>query len=182
MSKRRTDMENRRFGALVTMTFLSKVKHSYWRCRCDCGNIVEKDQCGLLSGKYISCGCIPKYVNETHPFWKGCGKLSGQYFSSLRCRAKKKEIPFNITIDDAWRLFELQNGKCALTGLDLQFASLREQRLGHQQTASLDRIDSNIGYELSNIQWVHKYVNWMKNDLPMDEFIRMCKLVAAKVA
>lgn len=45
-------------------------------------------------------------------------------------------------------------------------------------TASLDRIDSSRGYEIDNIQWVHKDVNKMKMGLSQNEFIDICKIIS----
>jgi hypothetical protein len=42
-------------------------------------------------------------------------------------------------------------------------------------TASLDRIDSSKGYIIGNVQWAHKMVNRMKNDMPQEEFIEFCR-------
>lgn len=39
---------------------------------------------------------------------------------------------------------------------------------------SLDRIDSKIAYVKSNVQWVHKDVNWMKNKFSVDRFKEVC--------
>ena len=44
--------------------------------------------------------------------------------------------------------------------------------------ASLDRIDNTKGYEIGNIQWVHKDVNWMKHDFDQSYYIQTCKMVA----
>jgi hypothetical protein len=84
-----------------------------------------------------------------------------------------------VTGHEAWQVFLRQNGKCALTGLDLDFGSGgTDRRNYHLGSASLDRIDSAKGYSLDNIQWVHKQVNLMKSDLDQSEFIRWCKRVA----
>lgn len=45
------------------------------------------------------------------------------------------------------------------------------------QTASLDRINSNLGYEPNNVQWVHKDINKMKLDYNQQYFINMCTYV-----
>lgn len=45
-------------------------------------------------------------------------------------------------------------------------------------TASLDRIDSSKGYVEGNVHWVHKDINIMKWDFPLETFIKMCKFVA----
>lgn len=96
---------------------------------------------------------------ENNPAWKGIGKVPGKYI---------KKIP---NLDDrkfAANLLEEQNFKCALTGLLISF---------DDNTASLDRIDSKQPYITSNMQWVHKDVNIMKNGYNLDYFIKMCRLV-----
>ena len=59
--------------------------------------------------------------------------------------------------------------------MDLRFQSKNSIRDG---TASLDRIDSSRGYVIDNIQWVHKDINWLKNDWSQKEFIELCSRVA----
>jgi len=44
--------------------------------------------------------------------------------------------------------------------------------------ASLDRIDSSIGYVNDNVQWVHKDINMMKRIYTQEYFIYLCKLVS----
>jgi hypothetical protein len=44
-------------------------------------------------------------------------------------------------------------------------------------TASLDRIDSKLGYIPGNIQWVHKTINRMKVNLPEEDFVYFCRLI-----
>ena len=88
----------------------------------------------------------------------------------------------SLSIEDAWKKFEAQNGRCALTGLELDW----DERLGRDEhgklrfrrgSASLDRIDSKEGYTLRNVHWVHKQINMMKMDLRLDDFQRWCRLV-----
>lgn len=43
---------------------------------------------------------------------------------------------------------------------------------------SIDRINSDIGYEEGNIQWVDKRINMMKGSLSNKEFIELCTKVA----
>lgn len=47
-----------------------------------------------------------------------------------------------------------------------------------QQNMSIDRINSDIGYEEGNIQWVDKRINMMKGSLSNEEFIELCTKVA----
>lgn len=49
------DMTGRRFGRLVV---LKELRYNKVKCRCDCGNIVEKQKTNLLNGNTKSCGCL----------------------------------------------------------------------------------------------------------------------------
>lgn len=108
------------------------------------------------------------------PFWKGYHEMSAQYLTRLKFR--KREIPIEVHIEDLWKQWRFQEGKCAYTGIVL---SLVKKDTGwSKSTASLDRKDSSKGYIKENIQWVHKAINRMKLDLPEEAFIKYCKLVA----
>lgn len=102
--------------------------------------------------------------------------IPGRYFFSLENGANRRNIPFNITLDQLWELFVKQDGKCALSGLNIRFHLPGEKCT--EQTASVDRINSDLGYTIDNIRWVHKTINLMKMDLQNQEFIYLCKKVA----
>lgn len=111
--------------------------------------------------------------------WKGYQEISGTIWRKILWHARKRNIDFDLTIEDAWEVFLLQGKKCALTGLDLQFGN--DKRYNNEPvetTASLDRIDNEKGYSRENTQWVHKAINLMKLDHGQNEFIKWCKLVA----
>jgi len=69
-------------------------------------------------------------------------------------------------------LFQKQNGKCALSGVEISL--LKKSGVS---TASLDRVDSSKGYIKGNVQWVHKDVNFMKYNFDESYFLDMCKKV-----
>jgi hypothetical protein len=142
-----------------------------WKCLCDCGKEVFAGATDLQMGSKKSCGCLTA--------WKGHGEISGSYWCHLRNMAKKRNIPLNVSKEDAWELFIKQGGRCAYTGLSLNF--LRAFQYGRGQSASLDRIDSNKPYDKDNIQWVHQKVNLMKGTLSSDEFLNFCNLIAKKI-
>lgn len=83
-------------------------------------------------------------------------------------------------MEQAWNLFLQQNKKCALSGIDIQFAKKTGKDWYKNTTASLDRINSKLGYNLNNVQWVHKHVNFMKLQTPNDEFIKWCYLITQR--
>ena len=86
--------------------------------------------------------------------------------------AALRGIDWNIDFDYLADLLIQQDFKCALTGWDID-----AMEVGNN-TASLDRIDSSIGYEVYNVQWVHKMVNMCKQQYSQEDFIDMCKSVS----
>jgi len=173
-----------KFGLLtVTQTWTEKInrksKETVCKCACDCGEEIVTLAMYLKNGHKKSCGCLKnKMTNKSHPLWTGHGCISGQFWSTAKRSASKRKIAFEITIEEAWRLFQKQKGKCAISGVEITFAPKAIQnKASEKNTASLDRIDSNIPYKTGNIQWVHKDVNMMKNCLKEDQFIKWCKLI-----
>ena len=116
-----------------------------------------------------------EYRGSKSKMWKGVGDMSSRYWSQVICSARLRNIEFSITKEYAWELFEKQNKKCSLSGLDIKFA---ESHLYDEQSASMDRIDSTKGYIEGNVQWVHTDINKMKNSFEESYFIQMCCLVA----
>lgn len=47
------DVTGKRFGELEVIEYLGKGK---WKCKCDCGNVVNRDRYGLTSGITTTCG------------------------------------------------------------------------------------------------------------------------------
>lgn len=106
-------------------------------------------------------------AKELNPAWKGFGHVPGKVFSKLQRDAIKRNIPFEITIEDIHNQYNKQKERCAFSGIEIFFGI----------DASVDRIDSSKGYTIDNIQIVHKTLNIMKRDIPNDEFIGWCRLV-----
>lgn len=168
---KRSELSGRQFGELtvVGLSEISRNGHSRWHVQCSCG--VEKTVLGthLVSDKTISCG----HLKGGHKNWKGYGDIPMTYFSSLKRGAEggkgRKPIKFNLNIKYIWWLLCRQEHKCKLSGLPIDFKS---------QTASLDRIDSSLGYIKGNVQWLHKDVNMMKRHYTQDYFLDLCKRIS----
>lgn len=105
---------------------------------------------------------------ENNPAWKGCGNVPGKVISRLRNGAIQRGLCFEITIEDISEQYQRHGKKCALSGLPLLWGV----------DASVDRIDSSIGYTKDNIQIVHKTINMMKRDIVQEDFIMFCKKIA----
>ena len=141
-----------------------------WNCVCKlCNKEVLISHRRLQHGTLTHCGC--------RPFSEGCGELSLSQFNRIRQDAKDKNREFTLIIEEVWELFVKQNRKCAISGVKLDL--LQKRRSSLIRTASLDRIDSKKGYHLDNVQWVHKDLNFMKQEYSQKEFIEWCRIVAA---
>ena len=171
------DIVGKSFGELFVEKYTGdkqwKSRKAYFYCcKCVCGKQTTANRTNLLTGHTKSCGCLKQKKGENNKDWKGCGQISGKYWSSVKNKAHRKSrtLQFTITIDEAWQKFESQKRLCALTGIFLEMSC-------GKRTASLDRIDSNLGYVTDNVQWVHKDINQMKWTLSQDRFIELCECV-----
>lgn len=151
-------------------------------CDCDCGKkSCKKRLDGITGGKFVACDtyCSREYrgtlpSGNKNPAFKGVGKLNKTQYEDIKRCAVRRNLEFNITIEYIWNLFVEQNEKCKFSGQQLYFGPVRTP----YTTASLDRIDRNLGYIEGNLQWVHKDINKMKGTLPDDEFIKICHMIS----
>lgn len=154
-------------------------KSSKVLCRCKCG-VEQLVLCRRLeNGEAKGCReCCP-YNGSKSALFQGVGEISVTYLRKISKGAKERNIDVSVTAQELWELYLKQNGKCALTGLKIDFGKHIYGGLtkGQSQTASLDRIDSKKGYTIDNVQWLHKHVNIMKNRYDNEYFKNICKLV-----
>lgn len=164
------DLLGKKFGRLTVESFACskgiKRLRTYWFCKCECGNAVEVHTNKLTSGWTKSCGCLQKDITSDRS-WKGIGELSGRYINAVKHGAKLRGIEYSVTKEYLWDTYIHQNRRCALTGLPITMDC----------DASLDRINSENGYVVGNIQWLHRDVNLMKLDHSTERFIQICQLV-----
>lgn len=152
-----------------------KVSRMKWACECECGNHTEVATDLLKTGNTRSCGCLRKETTKKRSF-QGYEEIYGIYWNNLKRGALSRNLEFDISIQYVWEMFLNQKRKCKLTGLDIHFT--QDILTSPCGTASLDRIDSSKGYIRGNVQWVHKDVNRMKNNLSEDYFISLCKRIS----
>lgn len=69
------DLTCKKFGKLTVIEKTDKRYHGsvFWKCKCDCGNIVDVLASRLKSGNTRSCGCLQNGFND----------LSGKRFGKL---------------------------------------------------------------------------------------------------
>ena len=79
---------------------------------------------------------------------------------------------------------EKQNGRCIITGLLMTNIcyqnSVNDRHKINKWNISVDRIDSNKGYTIDNIQLICNVVNRMKSDLTDNELLLLCNNIYKK--
>jgi hypothetical protein len=97
------------------------------------------------------------------------------FLAYLRGKAiQRKKNDDVISLDALELLWAVQGGKCALTGWDM---TMELGRGMIQTNCSIDRIDSNIGYEVGNVQLVCRAANVAKSNMTQSDFLAMCRSV-----
>lgn len=149
--------------------------------KCSCGTIgyVRADR--LKSGLTLGCKHCQKQTYYPETRISSARHYNGLHFKFLtklsnadNLKRGNKIINIDLNIEDLYDLLIKQDFKCALTGIKLNALHIQPQN----SNASIDRIDSNIGYIKSNVQWVIKDVNKMKNNFNQNYFIEVCNLIA----
>jgi hypothetical protein len=196
-SKRKT---NHIYENLIGLTYghltikkierLGKSKKYKVNAICYCNNCktenVIKPIKNILIGDTRSCGCMRDQYQlirgqNNHNF-NGYKDIRHSYWKNLVAGARTRSFEFSITIEDVWELYEKQNRRCAITGLPLVFGCVSHAKEKSKNfietTASVDRIDNNLGYTRENIQIIHKDINRMRGSLTMEKFKDYCRLVS----
>ena len=91
----------------------------------------------------------------------------------LKSQRLKQDIEYGITTEDVIDMWEMQGGKCALSGMLMTHQ--RDGTYGDRKqkdfNASIDRINPNGPYVRENVQLVAARVNTMKHTLGEDMFM-----------
>jgi hypothetical protein len=155
------DLTGQTYNKLRVLRF-SHIKNDnvFWECQCFCGKIkIMRAAC--IRHKKGTCGNCGTYK-----------EISGRAFHRIKNNARQRNIVFEIDIKSIWDLFIKQDRRCAISGVELCFN--KDVKLN---TASLDRINSSIGYIINNVQWVHKDVNQIKMDFSEAELFKWIKTI-----
>lgn len=138
-------------------------------------------------GKLL-CHICGEYKEPSEFTYAGANKYTLRQNKECRCNSCKleqrkaaidKSIPFTITKEDLLTVWKAQNGKCAISGLDMTY-ELGEGRI--YTNVSIDQILPSKGYTIDNIQLVCMAVNQLKSDLDMDTILILCSAIVDNAA
>lgn len=179
---KRRDLTGYRKGRLTVIGFShshtqpSGQKRAMWRVACDCGAEKVISTSNLTHGNTVSCGCKLKEGNHKKAF----GEATFNYmYRSYENRAKshKKKLTFNLTKEQFKTLIDQPCFYCKETHSN--FRKSKPTANGFYPSNGIDRLDSNLGYVVSNCVPCCKTCNMMKRHLPYDLFIAQVKRIAS---
>ena len=137
---------------------------------CNCGNTRYMNASEFYNTKKaIACSKCSGIIRGKNLKIKNglIGELSFGKYERIKRIAIKRNISFNVSLSYLWDLYLLQNKKCAITG----------DSICDINKASLDRIDSTVGYLENNVQWVTYRANVSKHTMTMQELYNFCQKV-----
>lgn len=142
--------------------------HRYlWKCL-KCHTIYGPSSgTSIFKSPYTKC-CQRRLDEKTN--YRGAGHVTGSKMTQIKDSARKRNLECTVTAQFLWELFKIQEGRCGYTGLPIEL----------NKNASLDRIDSTKGYTPGNVHWVLWDINRMKWNIPHQEFVKLCSLVASR--
>ena len=97
--------------------------------------------------------------------------------------AKKRNISFEISVQDLIDLRSTQDGKCYYTGYymeyELSYFKSWSQMDKSKFIVSCDRLDSWLWYQKENIVLCCAVINRMKSTLSYNEFLDLCQIISS---
>lgn len=162
------DLSGQKFGQLTVLNEVKKIKRAHWLCRCDCGKELFLEARNIKSNHTRSCGCLYEYNDSSiAPF--------NDLYGSYKAGAKFRKLSFNIS-EDEFRILTKQN--CNYCGSPPSNTRKKTNGPGVYIFNGLDRVNNDIGYEMSNIVSCCGICNIMKKMLTTKQLIDQARKIA----
>lgn len=90
--------------------------------------------------------------------------------TSKQMAQKRHIVVHSLNLDDLLTLYDKQGGRCAISGIAMTHIAGQ----GNVPTnASIDRVDSALGYTIDNVQLVCRFINQGKMQMSVEDFKRL---------
>ena len=134
----------------------------------------RKNKCkSCMSTEYKNRKDKQEYI-EKQKYWRSNNILHYRV-ESAKHRSKRSGIPFEITDEIVQEKINSQMGLCYISKQPLSYIE------NDWNSLSLDRLNSDLGYTVENTIVVTKFVNNSKNNLSLDEYLNLIKLVCENI-
>lgn len=158
-SKRAKDITGQTFNRLTAIKYIKTHQgHPYWLFKCSCGKQIVSLKSRVKNGRAKSCGCLSRELvierstkhgeftgnKATHFYKKWQGMKSRCTFSSKSNKLYYQDR--NIKICKRWHSF-ISFKK------DMYQTYMAHVKKHGEKETTLDRINNNRGYSLSNCKW-----------------------------
>jgi len=133
----------------------------------------------ILEEEYVMMSVLPKGTSAIHYrdmfdldfVWYRTVMGLSENISNSRKRAAKFNWDHDLTIPYLAKLWFKQKGRCALTGIMLEYESGDPQSKNPYRT-SVDRIDNNRGYVQGNVRLLTHWANNAKSTWADEIFVK----------
>ena len=161
------DVTGQRFARLLVLEKLPRYglhKFTHYRCRCDCGNTHIVEYRKLQNGDTKSCGCLRK---EAYHKRRASDEVLyiNRRWASYRDKAKRRGLDWELRKTE---FSTLLLGNCHYCGLK-----------NPSGFVGVDRVDSSVGYLLSNCVPACPQCNFAKSDTDYKDFTEWIERVHA---
>ena len=168
------------YGSYTVLKYAGKNKSNskLWLCQCLCGHKrIFMDSYLYGNGDRRATQCIKCYKKEMDLSSRTTEAIPHRFWKRFSDHTTRRGIEVKITKEEAFGVYLKQNKKCALSGTALYFSKF-SVNFNRYTNASIDRINSDLPYTISNIQWVHKEINIMKWRFSQKKFLDWCSKIA----
>lgn len=151
------DLTGQRFGRLTVIERAGKTPQgrAKWKCKCDCGKVVNVTGTNLRTGETTSCGCFgvecatarivgfqtkhSKCATRLYSIWKNMKQRCVNPHNTYYCNYGGR----GIKVCSEW---------------EHDFQSFYDWAVAHgySDNLTIDRIDNDAGYSPTNCQWSTK--------------------------
>lgn len=133
----------------------------FWLCKCECGKEFYSNANRLDAKALVTCGCGSKS--------KFGSNAIGAVWCVYKRNAKTRNLEFTLSFG---QFMEIIQSPCRYCGEALTSLRKTDWNTPNFNYTGIDRVDSHKGYTPDNCVPCCAVCNWMKRDMPVEEFYR----------
>ena len=177
------DLSGKKFNRLTVIKRKDKTDKNgkriiAWICKCDCGN-ESWVRGGALKGKnpILSCGCKNEEVLKEKTKKDRISHLISIALKVYKSNAKKRDIAFDLTIEEFRELIEQPCNYCGEAYSNEMTDTVWRGKKSYEISNTIlkyngiDRVDNELGYNNKNCVPCCSTCNKMKSNYTFDNFI-----------